>query len=129
MLTLPVSVNGVKAQVTQNSKAAELEQCVEPTEIMRKNHMEFLLHQRDLTVHQGIRTRKHSLVECVACHAEKAADGKFVAISDEGQFCQSCHAAVAVSMDCFECHADKPEPVSMSRNYLNVAMAEFYCTH
>jgi hypothetical protein len=31
------------------------EQCVEPVEFMRRNHMELILHQRDETVHRGIR--------------------------------------------------------------------------
>ena len=33
--------------------------CVEPTDVMRRDHMEFILHQRDETVHEGIRTSKH----------------------------------------------------------------------
>lgn len=45
------------------------EQCVEPTPDMRRNHMRYLTHQRDETVHRGIRTKRHSLKECVACHA------------------------------------------------------------
>ena len=42
---------------------AHAEHCVEPTEIMRRNHMDFLLHQRDETVLKGVRTQKYSLVE------------------------------------------------------------------
>lgn len=114
------------AEITGNSKAAGLNQCVEPTGVMRRNHMEFLMHQRDLTVHQGIRTKKYSLVECVACHAESDSAGKFVAINAEGQFCQSCHAAVAVSMDCFECHAARPDLSADSRS-LVVAMSGLGC--
>ncbi|MYH91451.1 MAG: sulfur reduction protein DsrJ, partial [Gammaproteobacteria bacterium] len=38
--------------------------CVAPTDEMRRDHMDFLLHQRDLTVHDGIRTPRFSLVEC-----------------------------------------------------------------
>ena len=33
------------------------------------NHMDMLKHQRDLTMHEGIRTTKHSLKECIECHA------------------------------------------------------------
>ena len=35
---------------------SEAQGCVEPTDDMRKNHMEYILHQRDATVHEGIRT-------------------------------------------------------------------------
>lgn len=115
------------AQVVGNSRAAELDQCVEPTEFMRRNHMELLLHQRDDTVHQGVRTKKHSLVECVACHAEKGSDGTFVSINAEGQFCQGCHATAAVSMDCFQCHATKPDSNAQSTGALSIAMTGPYC--
>ena len=43
--------------------------CVEDTATMRREHPDMLKHQRDLTMHAGIRTRKHSLKECVECHA------------------------------------------------------------
>lgn len=128
ILVLLCSVKGVSAEITGSSRAAELEQCVEPTELMRRNHMDMLIHQRDKTVHQGIRTKNHSLLECIACHAEKDTDGKFVAINAEGQFCQSCHAAVAVSMDCFQCHAAKPEPSKvMLESNLSIVIAGLYC--
>lgn len=127
MLILFGSVEEVNAQIASNSKAAGLGRCVEPTEFMRKNHMELLLHQRDETVHQGVRTKKHSLVECIACHAEKDSDGKFVSINTEGQFCQGCHAAVAVDMDCFECHAAKPETNAQLITHLSIAMTGQYC--
>lgn len=82
--------------------------CVEPTAIMRKNHMRFLFEQRDLTVHRGIRTQRHSLVGCIDCHAGTDASGRSIAINAPGQFCQSCHAYAGVTMDCFECHAAVP---------------------
>lgn len=85
------------------------EQCVEPTEIMRRNHMEFLLHQRDDTVHRGIRTTQHSLKECIECHNAPAQDGKVARVGTADHFCSSCHTVTAVNVDCFECHADKPE--------------------
>lgn len=84
------------------------ESCVEPTADMRANHMKYLLHKRDKTMHQGIRTPKHSLVECINCHATPGEDGKIARITDEKHFCSSCHQAVSVKLDCFECHADRP---------------------
>ena len=107
-LSLLASVELAGAQVLGNSRAAGLDRCVEPTEFMRRNHMELLLHQRDETVYLGVRTKKHSLVECIACHAERDSNGQFVSINAKGQFCQDCHATAAVSMDCFQCHATKP---------------------
>jgi hypothetical protein len=84
------------------------EQCVEPTEVMRRDHMRFLMHQRDETVHSGIRGAKHSLVGCIACHAQSDAAGAAIPVNAEGQFCESCHGFAGVSMDCFECHASVP---------------------
>ena len=90
------------------------ERCVEDTNVMRKNHMEFLLHQRDDTVHDGIRTKKHSLKECLSCHAVNDASGAPVGIDDKRHFCNSCHAYAAVSIDCFECHQSKPDTPKVS---------------
>ncbi len=84
-------------------------QCVEPTEIMRKQHMEFLLHQRDLTLRQGIRTEQHSLNQCVECHVQKNNQGEFIPINAPEQFCASCHTFVSVAVDCFDCHATTPD--------------------
>ena len=46
------------------------DQCVEDVQFMRKNHMKLLKHQRDQTVHKGIRTRQHSLNGCIECHVQ-----------------------------------------------------------
>ena len=86
------------------------DKCVAPTDWMRRNHMLALTHKRDETVHQGIRTPKFSLKECIACHAVKGADGKPVTVKDPRHFCRSCHDYAAVKIDCFECHASRPEP-------------------
>lgn len=90
------------------------ERCVEDTNVMRKNHMEFLLHQRDETVHEGIRTKKHSLKECLSCHAVNNEQNLPVGIDDKRHFCNSCHAYAAVSIDCFECHQSKPDMQKVS---------------
>jgi len=84
------------------------EECVEPTEVMRKRHFDFILHQRDETMYRGIRTEQHSLTGCIDCHATRDENDEFLPIDAEGQFCQSCHSYTAVSMDCFQCHAAKP---------------------
>ncbi|MDH3637873.1 MAG: hypothetical protein OES09_05350 [Gammaproteobacteria bacterium] len=103
----------VRAEVPVPSfPAGEGSECVEPTDVMRRNHMTFLLHQRDRTVHDGIRTTQHSLVECLNCHTAKDDQGLFIPVNAPGQFCQSCHAYSGVKMDCFECHASKPRPTA-----------------
>lgn len=80
-------------------------QCVEPVEVMRRWHMEFIRHQRDKTMHQGIRTSKHSLVGCIDCHVSPGAD-----IHSKEHFCTACHSYAAVRVDCFQCHAATPQP-------------------
>lgn len=90
------------------------DRCVEDTNVMRKNHMEFLLHQRDETVHDGIRTKKHSLKECLSCHAVNDEKNMPVGIDDKRHFCNSCHTYAAVSIDCFECHQSKPDAPKVS---------------
>ena len=82
--------------------------CVEDTATMRREHPDMLKHQRDLTVHEGIRTREHSLKECVGCHASK----KTGSVLGENGFCQSCHDYASVKLDCFSCHASKPKLAS-----------------
>ena len=88
--------------------------CVAPVEWMRRNHMKALLHQRDQTVHEGVRGAKFSLKDCVSCHAVEGVDGRAVTVSDPKHFCRSCHDYAAVSIDCFECHASRPEVPSKS---------------
>ena len=86
-------------------EAPKGEQCVEPTPEMRKNHMEYILHQRDKTMHEGIRTKTYSLKECINCHVPENSSARF---GDDKHFCSSCHNFAAVSIDCFQCHADRP---------------------
>jgi hypothetical protein len=57
-------------------------------------------------VHEGIRTRQYSLQECINCHVSDAEDAPRV--DNEEHFCSSCHTYAAVSIDCFQCHADRP---------------------
>jgi predicted CXXCH cytochrome family protein len=85
------------------------EKCVADTDFMRRNHMTVLMHQRDDTVHDGIRTRRFSLKGCIECHAVKGADDKPVTAASPKHFCRTCHDYTAVRVDCFECHASRPE--------------------
>ena len=101
------------------SKEDLLESCVEPTDVMRKKHFEFLYHQRDLTVIDGIRTTKHSLANCVDCHVSRDDKDNFIPINDEGQFCYTCHVETATNIDCFACHASVPRHNEVKTKHRN----------
>jgi predicted CXXCH cytochrome family protein len=94
-------------------EAIKGKQCVEETGFMRKNHMELLLHQRDETVHEGVRTKKHSLKNCFTCHVVKGSDGQPVTVKDPRHFCRECHDYAAVKIDCFQCHQSVPSSEAM----------------
>ena len=79
-------------------------QCVEDPKLMRKIHMNLLKHQRDETMHKGIRGQKHSLADCVECHASIKTNS---VLGSNEAFCQGCHTYAAVKLDCFECHTSK----------------------
>jgi len=76
---------------------------------MRINHMRLMRHDRDLTMHEGDRSIKYSLKECVACHAVTGPDAMPISVQEEGHFCRACHEYAAVKIDCFQCHNSKPE--------------------
>lgn len=90
-------------------KARQGERCVEDTATMRRDHMRMLEHQRDATVHGGIRGAKHSLKGCIDCHAG-ATSGSVAQAG--GDFCVSCHPYAAVTIDCFECHSSRPQQLA-----------------
>ncbi|MDH5484622.1 MAG: hypothetical protein OEY43_05225 [Gammaproteobacteria bacterium] len=79
--------------------------CVKPEEDMKKNHMSYILHQRDKTLREGIRTPTFSLKECINCHVPENSTARF---GDSKHFCSSCHNFAGVTIDCFQCHTDRP---------------------
>ena len=85
--------------------------CVAPTDVMRRDHFEYLMHHRQISVHLGVRSKRHSLVGCVDCHASQADDGTYISVNEPGQFFRSCHVYTAVKIDCFSCHAAVPDAV------------------
>lgn len=101
------------------TKASDKTECVEPVAVMRKNHMEFLKHKRDETLREGVRTKNHSLVECINCHVTPNDKGEFARVGEDGHFCSSCHNYAAVNVDCFDCHSDLPEGASNKLHTLN----------
>jgi len=78
-------------------------QCVEDPQLMRKNHMLLLMHQRNETMYEGIHG-KYSIVDCVNCHASTKTNS---VLGSNEAFCQGCHVYAAVKLDCFECHSNK----------------------
>lgn len=117
-ISLPVVAENSRVPMPEITKGKG-EQCVEPTADMRKNHMRYLLHKRDATLRDGVRTKTHSLKECIACHAKKDDAGQFISINDEGQFCKSCHSYASVKVDCFECHRTTPQQTSQAMSHDN----------
>src|SRR3989344_8540442 len=98
--TLAAGTSGTKPALGPTVKTYKGDKCVEDTEYMRRNHMKVILHQRDETMYQGIRTQKHSLKNCIDCHA----DPKTNSVLGKDGFCESCHRYAAVQIDCFSCH-------------------------
>lgn len=108
-LATAAQATGVGDFVVDSSPAAKLDNCVEPTEYMRRYHYELIRHQRDTTVYGGIRSTKHSLEGCVECHVGYGDGHKPIAVNAEHQFCNACHSYAAVTLNCFDCHATVPE--------------------
>ncbi len=107
VLSAPASAGEKEHGVGPNIPApVKGEQCVEDTADMRRNHMKYLLKHRNETLREGIRTKQHSLKQCLECHVPATSQ----ATRSEGEhFCKNCHTYVGVTLDCFECHATKPE--------------------
>ncbi len=83
--------------------------CVQPEDEMVRNHMNYILHQRDKTVHDGVRTETYSLARCIDCHVQPDDEGNIAAHDSKEHFCNACHEYASVQIDCFECHADRPQ--------------------
>jgi hypothetical protein len=75
--------------------------CVEDTDYMRFRHMELLKKLREDFTRDGIRGNV-SLTNCRDCHTSRE------------RFCNRCHEAANVILDCFGCHY-YPEPDSESQ--------------
>jgi len=110
-LAVPALQAGAESSlVTEGSEAAKLDACVAPTKEIRRYHMDYLKHDRDEVVIDGDRRVKYSLAECVNCHTGTGESGDYQPINSEGQFCETCHDRLAVSLDCFQCHRTTPDP-------------------
>ncbi|MCW8923733.1 MAG: sulfur reduction protein DsrJ [Gammaproteobacteria bacterium] len=90
----------------------EGKECVEDEDDMRRNHMNYIRHQRDKTMREGIRAESegsYSLSKCIDCHVEANDKGVTPTHNDKEHFCVACHEYAAVQIDCFQCHADRPQ--------------------
>jgi hypothetical protein len=90
------------------AKPAKGEECIEPTEWIRANHMQLLDEWRDWVVRDKERVYVASTGEshtislqntCMDCHDKKA------------EFCDRCHDEASVSPYCWDCHI-APEGLS-----------------
>ncbi|MEZ5672466.1 MAG: hypothetical protein R3E08_08810 [Thiotrichaceae bacterium] len=127
LISLTASANegsGIPYPIPPKAKApvSATQSCVEPLEVMRRMHGQFLKHHRTEAVHQGIRTPQHSLVECINCHVTPNAAGQYPNLEGNEHFCRSCHSYAAVTVDCFQCHASKPDEPSLKTNQAPVDM-------
>jgi predicted CXXCH cytochrome family protein len=93
--------------IPQPPKPEHASACVEPRDIMRREHMHLLLQQRDATVLHGERDGKYSLAGCMDCHNPAASAETAIRYPDPQHFCAGCHLYASVKIDCFECHADR----------------------
>jgi len=94
---------------TVHEPADESLKCIHPEEEMRRNHMNYILHERDETMYEGIRNEPASLAGCIDCHVEPNEKGEIAGIETEEHFCNACHQYASVQIDCFQCHADRPQ--------------------
>ena len=67
------------------------ENCVEDASYMRFHHMDMLRQMRAQAVRDGMRSET-TLDKCRECHPSRE------------MFCNRCHEAASVSLDCFGCH-------------------------
>ena len=119
--------------VPNPSKPAAASECVEPVEVMRRDHMKFLMHQRDATVLNGDRDTKYSLVGCMDCHNPASVSEEIIRYENPEHFCAECHAYASVKIDCFECHDDRgltrSEQSSLTLNAQSQALSAHTFSH
>ena len=109
ILLLPAQSMAETPFPTIHNPKDETLKCVQPEDVMRRDHMDYILHQRDQTVYEGIRTETYSLAVCIDCHIEPGKNGEIARHDEKEHFCNGCHEYASVQIDCFECHADRPQ--------------------
>ena len=112
LLTASALVGTAQAETpfpTVHEPEDESLKCIHPEDEMRRNHMNYILHERDETMHEGIRNEPESLANCIDCHVTPNEKGEIADIHSDEHFCNACHQYTAVQIDCFQCHADRPQ--------------------
>ena len=94
---------------TIHEPSDESKKCIHPEDEMRRNHMNYILHERDETMHEGVRNEPGSLAACIDCHVEPNEKGEIADVDSNEHFCNGCHEYASVQIDCFQCHADRPQ--------------------
>ncbi len=84
-------------------------QCVEPADVMRRNHMRLL--EAPARRH-GARRRSRREVQPEGLHRLPCQPKTASVAKAETNFCVSCHSYAAVRIDCFECHTSKSRKVA-----------------
>jgi hypothetical protein len=104
LMAVPLLYGVVTFAARENSPLPWLEPaksgttCILPREPMRYLHMTYLKTLRDQVVRQGDRsqvtgTYAQGITSCRRCHEHRE------------MFCNKCHEAASVRLDCFNCHS------------------------
>ncbi len=109
IILLPIGYSVARALIPERADipsvflerpVAAFQNCVEETSYMRVHHMDLLKRLREDVIRHGIRDEL-SLEQCGRCHTSRQ------------RFCDRCHRAAGVHLDCFGCHY-YPEPGAAS---------------
>ncbi len=106
VILLPLGYSVVNTLFSQTSEDPFLEMpdptkykaCVKETEYMRYHHMHLLKDVRDEVMregkrgHKGLNDEAITISGCGKCHTSKE------------RFCDRCHNAVNLRLDCYTCH-------------------------
>ena len=105
IITMPIWLNLFSPKYTYPEVSLPggpgMEECVEPAEWMRANHMSLLIDWRDKALREEKRVYVSSVGKnweislqntCMKCHANKT------------DFCDKCHDTNSVAPYCWDCH-------------------------
>ncbi len=100
IILLPLGLSILGLVLPRGSDASEVfleevdprwENCVRDSSYMRYYHMDVLKQARSEVIREGLKGGI-TLAGCGDCHVNR------------DQFCDKCHEAASVSLDCFGCH-------------------------
>ena len=98
VILAPFGYSMVRPVLTQGTEPGEVfldipneGECVREVEYMRFRHMDLLKETREEVIRGGVRG-EITLSGCRDCHTYRE------------QFCNKCHDAVTLKLDCFGCH-------------------------